>query len=138
MTDNEIRFIRFANGTDIITEVVSETKTTIIVKSAMTLITDVDIEAGKQSLIMYPWFPHGVLLGNEAKLNKKDIMFMDDIEQDIEDYYIDNCLEVFGDNQKMVSAHIVGAKSASNPNSNILEFNGFVRNKIKNIGNTSI
>ena len=135
MSKHEVRFIRFTSGRDIITEVVSETKTTIVLKSAMELLTEVDVEAGKQSLIMYPWFPHGVLVLNEAKLNKKDILFMSPIEKDIQQYYVDECLEIFGDNQVMVDAHVAGAKRSPSSNSNILEFKGFVRNKLVPLDN---
>lgn len=137
MPNHEVRFIRFTSGRDIITEVVSETKTTITLKSAMELLTEVDVEAGKQSLIMYPWFPHGVLLHNEAKLNKKDILYMSPIEPDIKEYYVNECLEIFGDNQVMVEGNVSGSKRSPSSNSNVLEFNGFVRNKFRSIGNTS-
>ena len=85
--EQKIKFVRLKNGDDIITEIKKESVTSIDLKNPMMLVIDVDIEMNKQQIVMYNWMPQGIVKLNEVKISKKDVIFVADVEKDIEDHY---------------------------------------------------
>ena len=88
MDENKtIRFIRFINGDDIISEVKDETETSITLVNPLRLIIDADLKNAKQTIYMHSWMPQGVAKGNSTKINFSNIIIYAEVEEDLREYY---------------------------------------------------
>jgi hypothetical protein len=96
--ESTIRFMRLANGDDIISEIKDDGKISMILTNPMRVIVDADLDVGKQTIYMHTWMPQGIAKGNECRLNKKDVIFIAEIEQDISDYYKGMVFDLIDDN----------------------------------------
>jgi hypothetical protein len=85
--EQKIKFIRLKNGDDIITEVEKDSVMSLSIKNPMKLIIDVDVDMNRQQIIMYNWMPQGIVKENTVSFSKRDIVFVSDIEKDVEDHY---------------------------------------------------
>ena len=92
----EIKFIRLRNGDDMIGEITKKTARNYEIKNPMTILTDVDIDSQRQTMIMYPWLPQGIVTGFKANIDKDDVLTIQDIDAEIMDYYIGLCMKSIG------------------------------------------
>lgn len=112
-------FIRLLNGDDIIAEVVSATKIKMVIKNPMLILNNLELEEGRQTLIMYPWIPQGIALGNTAEILLKNVLLINEIEPEIKDYYDGIVEHAFAQKPKVVAST---AAKASDKGKNIVEF----------------
>jgi len=85
--DKKVCFIRLVSGDDILAEVTKNTIKTISLKNPMLIINNIEIEEGRQTLILYPFVPQGIALGNTAEIKQQNVLLINEIEADILDYY---------------------------------------------------
>lgn len=95
--ESTVRFMRLVNGDDIISEI-KEEDVSMILTNPMRILVDADLDVGKQTIYMHTWMPQGIAKGNECRLNKKDVIFVAEIEQDISDYYKGMVFDLVEDN----------------------------------------
>jgi hypothetical protein len=95
--ETSVKFIRLTNGDDIITEIQEENKTSMVIKNPMRLLIDADLEVGKQTIYMHTWMPQGIAKANTCILGKKDVIFIAELEKDLEEYYKTMVIEIFED-----------------------------------------
>jgi hypothetical protein len=117
--ENKVSFIRLLNGDDLIAEVISATKTLIIIKNPMLIINNIEIEEGRQTLILYPWIPQGIALGNTAEIRVSNILMINEIEPEILDYYKGIVEHAFATKPKVVSST---TPKASESGKNVISF----------------
>ena len=86
-TTPKICFIRLLTGDDLIAEVLKKTTTQIVLKNPMQVLNHIEVEEGTQTLIMYPWLPQGIAMGNVAEVKNENIVFQSDVDPDILDHY---------------------------------------------------
>lgn len=116
-------FIRLLNGDDLIAEVVKNTKTGLVVKNPMMIISSIEMEKGKQTLIMFPWIPQGIAVGNVANIRAENIILFNEIEPEIKDYYEGMCLDAFVPKQTVVTSDATKASELqSNFGKNVISF----------------
>jgi hypothetical protein len=116
---SNVSFMRLLNGDDIIAEVVERKKATMIFRNPMVVLNNVELEEGRQTLILYPWIPQGIALANTVELHIKDILLVNEIEPEIKDYY-DGIIQSFSQKPKVVSST---TPKASNSGKNVISFN---------------
>lgn len=87
MKENKVCFIRLLTGDDLLAEISKQNKINIVIKNPMLILNNVELEEGRQTLILYPWIPQGIALGNTATIRLANILTMNEIEPDILDYY---------------------------------------------------
>lgn len=97
VVESTVKFIRLINGDDIITEIYDDTKINMVLKNPMRIVIDADLDVGKQTIYMHTWMPQGIAKDNSCTLSKKDIIFITDLEKDIEEYYKGIVIEIFED-----------------------------------------
>ena len=88
-----IKFIRLNNGDDIIGEIISNNKTHIEIQNTMSVMVDMSIEEGCQTVIIFPWLPKGVVKENmsKAKVKLSDIVIITEVEDKIVTHYQELC-----------------------------------------------
>jgi hypothetical protein len=116
----KVYFIRLLSGDDLIAEITKKTKLSFIVKNPMLILNQLEIEEGRQTLIMYPWIPQGIALGNTAEIKMDNLLMMNDLEPDIQDYYEGMCEMAFTRKPKAVASSI--PKGSDLKGTNILDF----------------
>jgi hypothetical protein len=117
--DNKVHFIRLMNGDDVIAEVVESSKIRVVIKNPMQVLNNIELEEGRQTLILYPWIPQGIALGNTAEIKSVNILLMNEIEPDILDYYNGIVEVAFATKPKIASSTAV---KASEKGKNIISF----------------
>ena len=118
----EVKFLRLKVGDDIVAEWVGMSdENHYTLKNPMMVVADLDIEQGRQTLVMYPWLPQGVVANNEVNINVMDVMFMDDVDPEIIDYYHGICTQVFSGKLKVRSSNSYKASELA-ANKNVVEF----------------
>jgi hypothetical protein len=85
--ETTVKFMRLSNGDDIISEISTDEKISMILTNPMRVIVDADLDVGKQTIYMHTWIPQGIVKGNVCRLSKKDVIFVAEVESDIYDYY---------------------------------------------------
>jgi hypothetical protein len=98
MAANKIKkvcFIRHINGDDLIAEVIKNTTSGITVRNPMMIVSSVEMEKGKQTLVMFPWIPQGIAVGNLANIRPESVVLFNEAEPEIKGYYEEMCLDAF-------------------------------------------
>jgi hypothetical protein len=99
--ESTVKFIRLINGDDIISEVRDEQEITMVLANPMKVLVDADLEVGKQTIYMHTWMPQGIAKENFCTLSKKDVIFIAEIEEDIEEYYRGVVFDIMEDRPKL-------------------------------------
>jgi hypothetical protein len=84
---NKVCFIRLLTGDDLIAEVTKKSITKITIKNPMLILNNVELEENRQTLVLYPWIPQGIAIGNTADVKTENIILINEIEPEIKDYY---------------------------------------------------
>lgn len=118
----EVKFLRLKVGEDIVTEMYEAGDDWCYsLNNPMMVIADLDIEQGRQTLIMYPWLPQGVVANNLAYIKKEDVMLIQDVDPEIIDYYHGICAQVFSGKLKIKSSNSMKLSELSE-NKNVVSF----------------
>lgn len=112
-----VSFIRLLTGDDLLAEIVKSLKTKIVIKNPMLILNNVELEEGRQTLILYPWIPQGIALGNTAEIRISNILLINEIEPEIKDYYDGIVQEAFAVKPAIVSS---SANKASDSGKNVV------------------
>jgi hypothetical protein len=120
--ENNIYFVRLLTGDDIIAQITDKSKTTYTLKNPMLIINNIELEEGRQTLILYPWIPQGICLGNTLELRIANVLFLNELEPEIIDYYEGIVLDAFATKPKLTSSM---ATKASDSGKNVLNFPSF-------------
>ena len=119
----KVCFIRLLSGDDLIAEVTKKTVDMFVVKNPMLLLNHLEIEEGRQTLVMYPWIPQGIALGNTAEIKSENLVMMNEIEPDIQDYYEGMCEHAFAAKPKTVGSTATKlSELEANKGKNVLTF----------------
>lgn len=125
----KIMFLRLANGDDVISTVTKKTKTTVTLDNPMMIINDVQMDEGKQTMVLFAWLPQGIVIGNDVTLDLDLVVFMKPVEAEIIDYYEGMCVQF--DTKPVVTAS--SSKKASQLEAqkglNVVSFSDAVKNK---------
>jgi hypothetical protein len=122
-------FVRLTNGDDLITEITKKTLKLVSIKHPMLLITNVEMEEGRQTLIMYPWIPQGVAVGNIADIKTETIVLLNEIEPEIADHYFGMCQYAFAEKPTAITSSSPKASELeANKGKNVISF-GAAKNK---------
>lgn len=89
--ENKVCFIRLLTGDDLIAEVVKQSIKKVSVKNPMLILNNVELEENRQTLVLYPWIPQGIAIGNTADIKSDTIILINEIEPEIKDYYDGIC-----------------------------------------------
>ena len=106
----KVLFIRLLTGDDLIAELSKKTVNQLVIKNPMLILNHVEIEEGKQTLVLYPWIPQGIALGNTAEVKVENILLINEIDPEIQDYYEGIVEHAFASKPKVTSST---AKKAS-------------------------
>ena len=118
----EVKFIRLKVGEDIVTEVYDAGPDWCYsVNNPMMVVADLDIDQGRQTLIMYPWLPQGVVANNIAYIKKEDVMLISDVDPEIMDYYFGICAQIFTGKLRVKNSNSYKASDLA-ANKNVVEF----------------
>lgn len=90
--DPTVRFLRLFCGDDIIAWV-SVMDEGYFIEDPVVVLVDIDAELQKQTCILMPWLPRGIVVGNDCTLKEEDILFFKKVEPDVEAYYKKLCVE---------------------------------------------
>jgi hypothetical protein len=96
-----IKFIRFINGDDVVSEVEEISAEAFLMINPMRLIVDANFETSKQTIYMHCYIPQGVAKSNKCVLNMKNILFISNVEEDIIEYYHGIVFEIYEDIQAL-------------------------------------
>lgn len=107
----DIKYFRLTFGGDLIAEILSEEKTTYTIKYPLAMEIDVDVEAGRQRIYLYPWIPEGVVRSNECKLPKSSVLVVADVQDDINKLYGGMCTELYTDKAPMTTEKASGEEN---------------------------
>ena len=80
-------FIRLLTGDDLIADVMENTEAFLSIQNPMIILNNIEMEEGKSTLVLYPWIPQGIAIGNPAKIKQENIMMVNEIEPEMQDYY---------------------------------------------------
>jgi hypothetical protein len=95
--ETTVKFMRLVSGEDIISEINEDGKVNLLLTNPMRVLVDADLDVGKQTIYMHTWIPQGIAKGNMCNINKKDIVFVAEIEEDIKEYYKGLVFDLFED-----------------------------------------
>ncbi len=119
----KVCFIRLLSGDDLIAEIIKKTADLFVVKNPMLILNHLEIEEGRQTLVMYPWIPQGIALGNTAEIKIENLVMINDIEPSIQDYYEGMCELAFATKSKIVGSTATKmSELEENKGKNILAF----------------
>jgi len=121
-TKTKIYFIRLLTGDDLIAEVVKKTAQTLSVKNAMIILNHIEMEEGRQTLVLYPWIPQGIAIGNTAQIRQENVMLINEIEPEIQDYYEGIVEHAFQKPQLTSSSAKKASELEANKGKNVLSF----------------
>lgn len=102
-----ILFLRLGCGDDIICHAVyldGEIQGKWYIADPVVVVMNIDPELQKQTLLMYPWLPRGVVDTNDALLNEDEVILVKKVDKDIEEYYKELCIEIFTTKPKIVDS----------------------------------
>lgn len=127
--DLEIRFLRLGTGEDIITWCLrlhqeEDGVDGWFLRDSVVVIVEVDPELQKQTCIMMPWLPRGIVDNTDAIITNDEVVVVKKIEKDVEEYYKQLCREVFPHKPKILSAK----KAIDDQGKNVF---GFDMNKVR-------
>jgi hypothetical protein len=88
----------------------------------MLILNNIELEEGRQTLILYPYIPQGICLGNTIELKTRDILLTNEIESDIKDYYDGIVEHAFAAKPKAVSSSMP-KYSELESGKNVISFN---------------
>jgi hypothetical protein len=103
---NKICFVRLLNGDDLIGEIPKKTIKSVTIDKPMLILNNIEMDEGKQTLILYPWIPQGICVGNTATLRTEIILFVNDVEPEIVEYYESICSAVFAHKPTITSSTV--------------------------------
>ena len=115
-------FIRLLNGDDLIAEVTKNTARVMEVKNAMVVLNHLEMEEGRQTLVMFPWIPQGIAVGNTAKISQANVLLINEIEPEILDYYEGIVAEAFKKPTITGGTATKASELEANKGKNILSF----------------
>ena len=92
-----VKFMRLTGGDDIIAAIEEDEEVSMVIRNPMKILIDADLEVGRQTIYMHKWIPQGISKNNYCKLNKKDVVFVSEIEEDIKEYYFGIVFEMIED-----------------------------------------
>lgn len=95
--DLPVLFFRLLTSEDIIAEINEEKENHYSLKYPMRVVTDADLEAGRQTIYMHSWLPQGIINVSSCILNKKDVIVSGVLEADVEEYYRATAFDLFVD-----------------------------------------
>ena len=95
--ESTVKFMRLSNGDDIISAIADDGKTNMVLTNPMRVLVDADLDVGKQTIYMHTWMPQGIAKANTCILGKKDVIFIAELEKDLEEYYKTMVIEIFED-----------------------------------------
>jgi hypothetical protein len=90
MTEKKnLKLIRLTANIDLIVNLLEDREDDVLVKEALVLIIDSNVEAMTQMLYMYPWLPTGVASDPTAEvpIKKSQIFYVIDVDEEIHDYF---------------------------------------------------
>jgi hypothetical protein len=120
---NKVCFIRLLTGDDLIAEVTKNTAAMMVVKNAMIILNHIEMEEGRQTLVLYPWIPQGIAVGNTAKIRQDNVMLVNEIEPEILDYYKGIVEVAFASKPRVTSSSAVkGSEIESTKGQNVVSF----------------
>lgn len=104
----EIRFLRLGCGDDIITYCLrlhtdSDGIDGWFLSEPVVVILEIDPDEQKQTCIMMPWLPRGIVTSNECIIEKDEVIVVMKVEADVQDYYKRLCREVFPQKPKLTN-----------------------------------
>ena len=90
---NAIKFIRLSMGDDIIAEIEGDDKSCLYIKNICRVVTEMDMEAGQQTILVFPWLPKGISKTPMASMTikKTNIVVMTDVDDSIREHYANIC-----------------------------------------------
>src|ERR1700733_234718 len=95
MDERNVCFIRLLTGDDLIAVIKKKTVKTLEIENPMLILNNIEMDEGKQTLILYPWIPQGVCVGNTTTLKTDITVFINALEPEIIEYYDSICDLVF-------------------------------------------
>lgn len=93
-----VRMVRFKAGYDVLAEVINDTDPNLIhLLNPLCLEIDVDPASQRQKIYMFPWLPQGIVKENQCIIDKAEVLFMGELQEDILGYYSKMCYSLFSD-----------------------------------------
>lgn len=93
-----VRMIRFKTGYDVLSEMVNDTDPNVIhLINPLSLEVEVDTHTSRQKIFMFPFIPQGIAKTNNCTIDKSEVLFMSELQDDILGYYCKMCLALFSD-----------------------------------------
>lgn len=107
--DLEVRFMRLGCGDDVITwcmPLYQETDAVEgwFIRDTVVVLVDLDPELQKQTCMMMPWLPRGIVDNSDAILEKDEVILVKKVDPEVERYYKQLCREVFSHKPKIFNA----------------------------------
>jgi hypothetical protein len=120
---NKVCFIRLLTGDDLIAEVLKTSPRKITIKNPMLILNNIELEENRQTLVLYPWIPQGIAIGNTADLKTENLILVNEIEPEIKDYY-DGIVEIAFATKPVVTSSTAQKLSEleQNKGSNVVSF----------------
>lgn len=106
----EVRFFRLGCGDDVITWAMrlyfeEEGIDGWFFRDPVVVILDLDPDNQKQTCMMMPWLPRGIVASNDCVLEKDEVILVQKVEPDVEEYYKKLCREVFPHKPKITDVN---------------------------------
>jgi hypothetical protein len=126
--DLEIRWMRLGTGEDIVTwclRLYPETDAVDgwFLRDPVVVIVEVDTELLKQTVIMVPWLPRGIVDDDDCIIKEEEVIVIKKVDPDVAAYYKQLCREIFPHKPK-----IMGTKKPAEEGKNVF---GFDMSKIR-------
>jgi hypothetical protein len=115
----KVCFVRLLTGDDLVGEVMKKTAKTVTLKNPMMIINNIEMLEGKQTLILYPWIPQGVSLGESVTIKMEIVVITTDVEPEIIEYYESICEMQFAEKPTVTSSTVT---KSSEKGMNVVSF----------------
>ena len=93
-----VLFLRLGCGDDIICWAVpleDAIKPKWYISNPVVVVMEIDADLQKQTIIMYPWLPRGVVDSNDALIGDDEVILVKKVDKHIEEYYKNLCKDIF-------------------------------------------
>lgn len=93
-----VRMVRFKAGYDVLAEVENDAEPNIVhLNNPLSLEVDIDTQTSRQKIFMFPFIPQGIAKSNNCTIDKSEVLFMSELQDDILSYYCKMCFALFSD-----------------------------------------
>lgn len=105
----EIRWMRLGTGEDIISWCLhlyedSDAVEGWFLRDPVVVIVDIDPELQKQTVMMMPWLPRGIVDDNDCIIEKSEVIVIKKVDPDVVEYYKQLCRGFSVQKPKIISA----------------------------------